>query len=410
MNLPPLDLALPEVARDPYAVYRRYREIGPTHFEPPSKSSPTGRHFLLRHAHVFEGMRHPLLVRGIRQSLWEESRREIPPEHLAFARVAREFVLYQDPPKHGLLRQPINRMIQNVIQPDFRPWVAEEARRLADTLPRTGTVDLVAGYAQILVSRLIGMLFGADATCTHEEMDEMATFIQLAMGNRYDPRILSGVSARMARMEQFINGHLAAPPASLGEARLLQSILRESRLADLPANQIRSTAIFLILAARDNVRSSIANAVLCFLRHPGTWQHLRECPSALSGALDEVLRIEPSVHFVSRHAAADLEIRGCRIAAGEGVTFCLASANRDPDVFEQPDNFDIHRAPGPVATFGFGIHRCPGIALAKVLVEEALKALLAQWRNPTLADSPEHLVWQPSSLFRMAQALVIRAG
>lgn len=410
MNLPPLDLALPEVARDPYAVYRRYREIGPTHFEPSSKSSPTARHFLLRHAHVFEGMRHPLLIRGIRQSLWEEGRRDIPPEHLVFTRIAREFVLYQDPPKHGLLRKPLNRMLQNVIQPDFRPWVAEEARRLAETLPRTGTVDLVAAYTHILVCRLIGMLFGADATCSDEEMDEMATFIQLAMSNHYDPQILCGVSTRMARMEQFINNHLAAPPASLGEARLLRSILQEARLADLPANQIRSMAIFLILAARDNVRSGIGNAVLCFLRHPGTWQHLRECPDDVSRALDEVLRIEPPVHFISRHAAADIEIQGCRIAAGEGVTFCLASANRDPNVFDDPDGFDIHRVPGPIATFGFGIHRCPGIALAKVLLEEAVSALLVHWRTPTLAASPEQLVWQPSSIFRMLQALAIHAG
>lgn len=408
MNLPPLDLTHPEVARDPYAVYRRYRQAGPTHYQPPSESSPVGRHFLLRHADVVEGLQHPRLVRAGRQSLWDETKRKIPPEHLAYARVFREFPLFKDPPEHAYLRRPINHMLKNVTTPGFRDWAGAEAVALAESLPETGTVDVVESYTVVLVSQLIGTLLGAGDDYTHHQMDEAATFIQMVLSNRGDPQRIAEGSTRIAQMELAIQRRMEEPPGSRPDALLLESVLREAGVAGLPPHQIRSTAIFLLMAARDNVRSAIGTAVHCFLRHPGTWQELRENPGLIPRAVEEVLRYEPIVHFTSRHAAETIEFHGIRIAAGEGVTFALASANRDPDVYANPEQFDMHRAAGPTAAFGFGIHRCPGIALARMMIEEGLRALLARWPEPRLEVPPDQMKWMSSVIFRNLRSLPVR--
>lgn len=408
MNLPPLELTHPEVARNPYEIYRRYRELGPVHRVPPQTSGGPSRYFLMHHADVARWMPHPVMVRSVRQSIWDETRREIPPEHLACARIFREFVLFKDPPEHTRLRQPINRMLKRVSTPTFRGWAAAEAEALAAKLPAEGLFDLMPGYAVTLVSHLVGTLLGAGDDYTHEEMDEAATFIQMLLANRADPQRMTQACALMTRLEQAITLRMNQPAGSRPEAALLESILAEAQVAGLPAHQTRATAIFLLIAARDNVRSALGNAVLCLLRHPGAWQELRDHPETIPQALEEVLRYEPVVHFMSRHAAAEVEIQGVRIAAGDGVTFGMASANRDPDAYPDPDRFDMHRPAGPTAAFGFGIHRCPGIALARIMIEEGLHALLQRWPALSLAVPPENISWQPSQGFRMMRSLPVQ--
>lgn len=410
MKLPPLDLAHPGLMGDPHGIYRAYRELGAVHYEGPSGAAKTGRYFLLRHADVLAGMNHPLLTRSARRALWAEERREIPPEHRDTARIFRQFVLFKDPPEHDRFRRPVNRILRRTISPGFRPWVAAEAEELAGTLPCEGTLDLVSRFTQVLVSRMIGILLGAGDDCTHQDIDEAATFVLLCMANRFQAERLATANARILQLEEFVRRRMEEPPESRPDAFLLHSIIHEANVSDLSPHEMRATAIFLLIAARDNVRSSLANAVWCLLRHPPTWQDLRRNPDDVPAAVEEVLRFEPAVHFASRHAAEDLEIAGVRISAGEGVTFGLAAASRDPEVFVHPDRFDPHRSPGPTAGFGFGIHRCPGIGLARILIEEGLRALLARWPDPKLAVSTDQLSWVPSSIFRMLGSLPLRVG
>jgi cytochrome P450 len=368
------------------------------------------RYIFLRHAEVSRGLQMRQMVRHIRRAIWDETRREIPPEHLAYARALRDFVLFNDPPEHARLRQPINRILHGLTTPDFRAWAAAESEALAASLPSTGMVDMVADFATLLTSQMVGQLVGLAEDFPPRELDAAASCIQKVLSNLFEPASMAEASAHVARLEQAIQRRMEAPVPPNGEARLLESILTECRISGLPLHQTRSTAVMLLIAARDNVRSTIGNAVLNLLRHPPAWRELRAEPALIPAAVEEVLRFEPPVHFVFSHAAEEVELGGVRLPAGMGASFCLASANRDPDAFENPDQFDMHRQPGPQAAFGFGIHRCPGTALARILIEEALKAILQRWPEPSLAVVPAALRWKKSMVFRVLESLPVKVG
>ncbi|TLD71052.1 cytochrome P450 [Phragmitibacter flavus] len=404
--IPPLDLSHPDVWIDPYPIYRHYRESAPVHFVPQAAGSGSelqaGRYIVTRHADVVAGMRHRGLVRNVRSSQWDETKNAIPVEHLALARTCREWVIFTDPPEHGRLRQPINRVCNGVEVSDFREWVADEAGRVAGGLPAAGVVDVVGEYAAVLTSQLVANLLGLLEGMLTQELDTALTCIQMVMSNRYDRDRLSEASAHMARFCEELEKTICKPVEDRAEAMLLEGLLKEAAVSGLPPHQVRSTAILLLMAARDNVRNTIGSAVLNLLRHPPSWEWLRSnlTPEAAANAVEEVLRFEPPVQFMSRHASEDLEFAGAKIQKGQGVTFCLAAANRDPAVYENPEVFDWRREPGKSAAFGFGIHQCPGDRLARIMIEEALKALLTRWDQPRLAIAQDQLAWQKSMVFR----------
>jgi cytochrome P450 len=143
----------------------------------------------------------------------------------------------------------------------------------------------------------------------------------------------------------------------------------------------------------DTISSQLAADVQVFCDHPAQWALLAERPELAHQAVDEVMRYIPVVQRTLRVAAEDVELAGLVIPAGTLVGANIASANRDPRVFERPDRFDILREiPAPALTFGGGIHYCLGAHLAKVALAEAL-AVMAR-RMPHM-DRTGPAPWKP---------------
>jgi hypothetical protein len=144
----------------------------------------------------------------------------------------------------------------------------------------------------------------------------------------------------------------------------------------------------LLSAGLDTTVSSIACALVCFARFPEQWDRVRADPSIARNAFDEVVRLESPVQTFFRTAAKPVTIGDVELADGAKLLMFLASANRDPRKWNDPDAFDVTRKTGPHVGFGAGIHRCVGEMLSKLEGEILLRALARRVARFELTAEP----------------------
>ena len=161
----------------------------------------------------------------------------------------------------------------------------------------------------------------------------------------------------------------------------------------------------LILAGFETTTGLIANGMRQLLLHRDQWERLKADPTLVDGAVEECLRIDPPAIGARRILHEEAEFGGYRLPPNEVVLACLAAANRDPDVFDDPDAFDIGRTPNPHLSFSTGPHMCLGAALARLEGRVAIGALAR--RMPDLELVHEEVQWS-GSLLRIPEELRLR--
>ncbi len=145
------------------------------------------------------------------------------------------------------------------------------------------------------------------------------------------------------------------------------------------------------MAGNETTRTVTSNGMLELIRHPGQLAELRGDPSLLDGAIEEILRFAPAVHNFRRQTAADTEVRGQKIRADQKVVLWYPAANRDEEVFAEPDRFDIRRHPNEHLAFGVGEHFCLGANLARLELREIFRGILTHLHGVELAAEPRRL-------------------
>jgi cytochrome P450 len=161
--------------------------------------------------------------------------------------------------------------------------------------------------------------------------------------------------------------------------------------------------VLLLFAGHETTTNLIGNGLYHLLTHPAELERLRRDPERVPSAVEEFLRFDPPVSGTIRIALRDLELAGERIAEGQQVAAMLASANRDPRRFPDPDRLDLARAPNRHLAFGYGIHFCLGAALARLEAQIAFRTLLA--RVSTLRLDGGEPKWKPQVFFHGLERL-----
>ena len=171
-----------------------------------------------------------------------------------------------------------------------------------------------------------------------------------------------------------------------------------ARSGDLTTAEVVSDAAVVMFGGIDTTDGMIANAVLYLLSDPGQLELVRVDPRLVAAAIEESLRLEPAAALVDRYATRDVIIGEARVRAGDRVSVSLAAANRDPEVFRDPDRFDIFRAnAGRHLAFAYGPHFCIGASLARAETRAAVSALLTLPRlrlDPARPAAPRGLVFR----------------
>ena len=207
----------------------------------------------------------------------------------------------------------------------------------------------------------------------------------------------------MTEINEYLDGLIAAKRQAPGDDLFSQLIEIEEGDEGLDHDELVMLAAAILLGGTDTTRMHLANAVAMFCEYPDQWALLRERPELAAQAVDEVLRFVPSISDNFRVAKEDIEHRDVLIPEGTPLMLSILSANRDPEVIEDPDRFDITREGVHHFTFGGGMHYCLGASLAKMELAEAISMLAARVETLEPAGEPEwpagfSNTWTPTTL------------
>jgi len=171
-------------------------------------------------------------------------------------------------------------------------------------------------------------------------------------------------------------------------------------------HQVLVNTSLLLLAGHETTINLLCNGTLAFMRHPAQWALLKQDPAGWAKrATEECLRYDAPVKSIQRIASQEVEMRGKVLRKDDRIRWFIASANRDPEVFADPETFDITRDPNPHVAFGSGVHHCLGATLARLEGQEVFKAMAE--RFPSLHVETEALAYQPSIAFRSLKSLPV---
>jgi len=317
----------------------------------------------------------------------------------------------QDPPAHDRLRELAMRPFGPPCTPGrvdgLRPWLTEVTNHLIDTLAGRHPVDIVDDFAYPLPVTAICHLLGVpreDEPRFHHWADAVITSIDPTTGT---------FTERQHRRNQ-VNTELGEYLGGLVDARarqpgddLISGLLTDTGPhAPMSREDLLSTAVLLLVAGHETTVNLITNGMLTLLRHPEILQRLRHESDLSIPLVEELLRYEPPVHFLtSRSTLADIDIASTTIPRGSPLMLMLAAGSRDPDRFADPETFDPDRTDNQHLGFGSGIHYCFGAPLARLEAQIALPTLARRLVNPRLVTDPPP--YRPNPVLRGPRHLLI---
>jgi len=355
----------PEFRADPYAHYRELRSGGPL------QRTPGGLWISPSYAMCARILRDPRFGHG--NGVGESG----PPRRV------RSFLVL-DPPEHTKLRRLVSRAFTARLIERLRPRVAAIVESLL--AGPAGEVDLISSLAHPLPVIVISEMLGVPP----QDHDRFSAWSD-ALARGLDPDFL--VPAEELAFRDQARAEFGEYFRALADERratpgddLLSGLVA---IEELSSDDLIATCILLLVAGHETTVNLIANGTLALLRSPDQLAWFRANPDKAPAVVEELLRYDPPVQLSARVALEDAELDGQSIRRGEAVMLLLSAANRDPDVFTDPDRLDLTRwvdeAPRHLA-FGQGIHFCLGAPLARIEGQIALTALVR--RGISLAPGP----------------------
>jgi cytochrome P450 len=377
------ELTRPEALADPHPILHRMRREDPVHY-----SRTLGAWVVTRYDHVLQGFRDARLG-GDRTTFLIDG--QLGPRDRAvvkdFERIERGMMINKEGTEHLRLR----RLVQHGFTPArldaARPLIQTTVDALLDRAGASGRLDVVRDYAEPLPTLVICALMGIpaeDGPILRQWSEAKGKFRGLSRGD-------IGAAAHAAneatiRFERYFL-ELVAERRRQPADDLVSVLVAAHDEGRLTAAEVSAQCSLLFSAGHQTLIYQLCNAVHSFLCHPDQLRRLQADPSRIGPAVEEALRYDPSVAFVHKVAAANLEVGGRAIWQGESILLGIAAANRDPEVFADPDAFDIGRASKPHVAFATGAHACLGMGLARLELEVALVTLFR--RFPHLRLDPE---------------------
>ncbi len=377
-HLPVMPLELPP-GTDVYAFHNRLRE---------ASSLAIGPHnmiFALRYKH-FDLITGPK-TRQLENEALEAQGITAGPLHQANS----EGVLFSNGETHQRRRAPMARTFAFKLMDGMRPRITALVSEVVRENVGKGPINFLSVVAAQLPALIIAEILGVP----REEMPTFLSFIPMAaegLGPLHPGR-REAIEQNQIAFNDYIDG-LIARRRNAPHTDFLSELIDESGTGGLTEGELRQQILALILAGSDTTRGTLCMTLSTLLQHPEQWRNFCADPDGLKkNVVQEGLRFEPVVEGIPRIALEDIVIDDHIVPEGGMLLFCVVSALRDPEVYKDPDTFNIHRTDHPKwhPIFGAGAHRCLGEALARAELEEALAAIAKQAPNTTLIGDPPTL-------------------
>jgi cytochrome P450 len=378
------EVTLAGLERDPYPVLARLRADEPVAWVPALG--------------VWLVTRHDLALRVLRDA----KTFTVDDPRFSTARVVGPSMLSLDGAAHSRHRKAFSAAFRPTDVADrFAGFVEAEADRLATALLPAGTAELRRGLAGPLSVAVVAEALGLDDTDAATVLGWYDAIVRavadLTAGREPRPAGAAAFDGLRAHVEATLEGRRSA-------SLLVDAASREGGLR---TPEVVSNAAVLMFGGIETTEGMIANAARHLLTNPGQLELVRADPGLLPAAVEESLRLEPAAAMVDRYATRDASLAGAAVRKGDPVTVSITAANRDPDVFAEPDAFGIGRENvRRHLAFAHGPHFCLGMDLARLETVVALRTLLD--RMPGLRLDPDSPHGARGLVFRKPAAVRVR--
>jgi cytochrome P450 len=369
----------PRVYRNPYPTYAKLRAQDPVHWN------------FLSHSWVFSRYRDidAILRDHSRFSNDARYRQEVSQAQAAASTPGGPSLLFLDPPDHTRLRALVQQAFTPRALEALTPRIRQIAVNLLDRVSDPTSFEVMETLARPLPMIVMAELLGVPT-------QDLAQF---QAWSRLRARVIEPtITARERQLATQAAYELDAYFHGLIEQRrteprddLISALVAAEAAGDqLSHDELLVMLRLLLVAGNETTTNLIGNGLLALLRHPDQWQMLRSDPGLIPGAVEELLRYDSPAQVVARTALQDMEFHGRSILEGQGIVLLIGSANRDPEVFSQPDRLDITRQGPNNLAFGRGIHHCLGAPLARLEARIVFETLLERFADMRLltADPP----------------------
>ena len=373
-----IDLKDPEFISDPYPFLAQLRDK-----EKPIWHEDLGIYLAATHKDASEVLRNKSLGRiyvdRTPESDWK-----------TFNWLHSESILESEPPKHTRIRGLISKAFNRARIESLRPKIEVIVEELLNELIGSSTTfDLISNYAEPLPVRVIAELLGFPRSEEHLLRPWSQAIVKMY---EVDPSETAKLDAREAAAEfsQYVHELMVARKAHPSSDLISELAQVEEAGERLSAHELIATCVLLLNAGHEASVNGFGNGMVALLNNENQRELLFSNPDKHGElAIEEFLRFDSPLQLFERTAKEDVEIGGVIIRKGEKIASLLGAANRDGNVFDNPDSMDITRTPNPHISFGGGIHFCIGAPLARLEMSIALPALIKRFPNLQLSNEPK---------------------
>ncbi len=300
--------------------------------------------------------------------------RDYPPEDLSAIQM---MMVNMDPPQHTKFRRLVSQGFTPRMVAQLEPRIREVTRTILDNVVRTPECDFVTSIAAELPLQVIAELLGIP----FEDRGKVFAWSNRLVGFD-DPEFQTSLEdGKQAAMEVWMYANELAGARKGRQGKDLVSVLMDAEVDGVQLTEMEFDSFFLVLAVAGNetTRNLISGGMLALMEHPDQWARLVADPSLIPSAVEEMLRWVTPVMYFRRTATCDTELRGVKIKENQKVCLYYTSANRDEDVFPDPQRFDVGRTPNEHLAFGGGQHFCLGANLARLEIRVMFEELVRRF-------------------------------
>jgi cytochrome P450 len=292
---------------------------------------------------------------------------------------------------HHRIRRLLNPAFSPRLIKDLVPRFQALANELIDAFIAKGECEFIRDFAEPYATRVLTILLGIPES-EWPKIARLASTVGLALGVTFK-RDLDKVEAAVAELYEYADELIKDRQANPGEdfvSRLVLASRDGDRLSD---EELRNALVLLIFGGMDTTRNQLGLAMQSFIRNPEQWELLAERPELGAKAVEEVMRINPTVTWVTREAVEDFTYQDLFIEKGTTVHLFTQASGTDPKAFPNPE-MDLLGEHAPHYGFGGGVHHCLGHFVARADMSEALPLLASRIAAPYLSGGDE---WLPDS-------------
>jgi cytochrome P450 len=395
----------PTWASDPFPLYADLRERAPIH------RNDLGFWVLARHDDCLAVLRDrrassdslnidiDRMPEGFRTPIAED-------DPMAMAMLEMRPFLFRDPPDHTRLRGLVSKAFTPKVVESLRDRTQQVVDELLDAAIESDRVDLLEEFAYPLPVRIICDMLGVPV----EDQDRFKVWSG-ALARGLDPdfllteEIITARGEAVAQFAQYFFELLGERRRAPGDDLLTRLVQAEDGDTVLSEAELLSTCILVLVAGHETTVNLISGGALALLHNPDQFERFRTDAGVIRSGVEEMLRFVSPVQLTGRALTEDCEFGGVEFAKGDFAMLLLASANHDPAQFEEPERFDVTRAPNNHLGFGFGIHHCLGAPLARMEAQVALGSLVR--RAPRLALTVDDVVYKHNIVLRGMESLPV---